>query len=166
MYVCLNCLSLFLMYFFCFQSDHHLHSQIFLSTAVPNTPIETMNRNIEKWPIGLPQSKLLASWKPVCIRRNVYITLPLYLPFYDSLVLVINLWCGTLLSAFENLNMLPSTELSLSVVAVISSKNSSRLVKHDLSCLNPCWLPLIKLCGFALLWTFHMRVPVFSPSKL
>lgn len=80
--------------------------------------------------------------------------------------LVINLWCGTLLSTSENLNLLSSTELSLPVVSVISSKNSSRLVKHNLSSLNPCWLSLIKLCGFTWLWTFHMSVPVFSPSKL
>jgi len=49
----------------------------------------------------------------------------------------------------ENQNILLPTKLPLSAVAVVSSKNSRRVVKHDtiLLCLSLCWLPLIKL-GF------------------
>lgn len=38
-----------------------------------------------------------------------------------------------------------SVTLFLSATAALSSKISSRLVKHDLLCLNVCWLSLIKL---------------------
>lgn len=38
-----------------------------------------------------------------------------------------------------------SVMLFLSAMAALSSKISSRLVKHDLLCLNVCWLSLIKL---------------------
>lgn len=38
------------------------------------------------------------------------------------------------------------TAFPLSLVAVISSNNSSKLLKHDLPCLNVCQVVLIKLC--------------------
>lgn len=51
---------------------------------------------------------------------------PLPLPF----ALAINLWCGTLWNALWNSKH--TAEFPLSSLAVISSKNSRRLVKYDL----------------------------------
>lgn len=62
-------------------------------------------------------------------------------------LLAINLWCGFLSNAFWKTKCTTTTVFLLSVTAVISSKDSRRLVEHNLPCLNLCWLLLIILCS-------------------
>lgn len=84
-----------------------------------------------------PKNSLLPAWKfficAYCLipaLELVLIQQPLLPPLPLPFALAINLWCGTLWNALWNSKH--TAEFPLSSLAVISSKNSRRLVKYDL----------------------------------
>lgn len=60
-----------------------------------------------------------------------------------TLYAVSNLWCGTLPNASRKSKCIISTKFHLSVMSVLSSKNSNRLFKRDLPWLKLFWPPLM-----------------------
>lgn len=88
--------------------------------------------------------KVLSFLLPFACSVNSSVPDALFLP--SSLWLrAINLWYGFFSNAFWKTKCTTTAVFLLSVTAVISSKNSRRLVERNLPCLNLCWLPFIIL---------------------
>lgn len=107
-----------------------------LATWACGAPLCCLDYTLQRsW--NSPKNSLLPAWKVfICAYclipalELVLIQQPLLPPLPLPFALAINLWCGTLWNALWNSKR--TAEFPLSSLAVISSKNSRRLVKYDL----------------------------------
>src|ERR1043165_8130799 len=100
------------------------------------TPLSTLD-HFEYFPL-IPTFCLL-SLNHCFSQFNKFPPIPLASNFFP------NLLCGTLSKAFAKSRYNMSTAFPSSSFLYISSKNSSRFVRHDLPFVNPCWLLTITL---------------------
>jgi len=75
---------------------------------------------------------------------HFYIHISIFRPTPWALIFSSNLICKTLSNAFWKSKKISSTGRPVSTCCKTISMNSSKLVRHDLFDLNPCWLLQIK----------------------